>query len=628
MLQLTRDSVAFASDVIPGKHWVLQISQAIDADGTPAADSRSLLSRLAFRGADYRRTATSLLLVLNSADDMDSWMAIVKREIEALGGKKQVSETGRPRPGDKVIQLRPQPSHRYIVARDADKFSNPSSPRFPSSTSPLWVKDQAGEIQLEADSTSKLVQPSSIRPPSASQSLTNSITSQDGRQLEILTGSNRFSYMSLGQRTLVTSQDSSPATSACNSAPSLDDASKVSTEDTRPRPNASAINERRRSMQIFHAPILDSQPNPKSYRHSTFSKPTRTTRGHSPSTPNFSVPNSSTRRYSTMERPMVESPPHPTIISLPSSPRDSKRYSIVKGVRKPPPRALNVTRPLSPVKDSTSPKDAPKRSPTTITHRKSTFEILQNTKPAIMDISLQPPGPHTHSLTKEIASGPVEISGLTPSDSPDPEQPDFQIPERSVARSQHSLRQADEISSDKNTVIFVPDTVREIEKDLSSPLPILANTKSKIIRPFSMQIPMPTTPTRTTSGMASSQETHTYSTPPASSRTWPSPSIPPNQKSKSGRPFSITCTASNGTLNRGALSPLTRVSNSMVTLGPTFQRIKDQSLAGKTLEYRRSMPLLNMPPPAPPPDCALPPLPPPGSVGLKSPVSLRNSVRV
>jgi len=66
MMQLGKDSVAFASDVIPGKHWVLQISQAMDADGTPAADSRSLLSRLAFRGADYRRTATSLLLVFNS----------------------------------------------------------------------------------------------------------------------------------------------------------------------------------------------------------------------------------------------------------------------------------------------------------------------------------------------------------------------------------------------------------------------------------------------------------------------------------------------------------------------------------------------------------------------------------
>ena len=71
MMQLGKDSVAFASDVIPGKHWVLQISQAMDADGIPAADSRSLFSRLTFRGADYRRTATSLLLVLNSAEDMD-----------------------------------------------------------------------------------------------------------------------------------------------------------------------------------------------------------------------------------------------------------------------------------------------------------------------------------------------------------------------------------------------------------------------------------------------------------------------------------------------------------------------------------------------------------------------------
>ena len=63
MMQLGKDSVAFASDVLPGKHWVLQISQAMDADGAPTADSRSLFSRLSFRGADYRRTTTSILLV-------------------------------------------------------------------------------------------------------------------------------------------------------------------------------------------------------------------------------------------------------------------------------------------------------------------------------------------------------------------------------------------------------------------------------------------------------------------------------------------------------------------------------------------------------------------------------------
>ena len=94
MMQLGKESVAFASDAIPGKHWVLQISQAMDADGAPASDPRSLLSRLAFRGSDYRRTATSLLLIMNSAEDMDSWLAIVRREIEALGGKEYVSETG------------------------------------------------------------------------------------------------------------------------------------------------------------------------------------------------------------------------------------------------------------------------------------------------------------------------------------------------------------------------------------------------------------------------------------------------------------------------------------------------------------------------------------------------------
>jgi hypothetical protein len=47
----------------------------------------------------------------------------------------------------------------------------------------------------------------------------------------------------------------------------------------------------------------------------------------------------------------------------------------------------------------------------------------------------------------------------------------------------------------------------------------------------------------------------------------------------------------------------------------------------KAVANRRSMPtLVNGPPPAPPPDCALPPLPPGG--GMRSPMGVRGSVRV
>jgi hypothetical protein len=93
-----------------------------------------------------------------------------------------------------------------------------------------------------------------------------------------------------------------------------------------------------------------------------------------------------------------------------------------------------------------------------------------------------------------------------------------------------------------------------------------------------------------------------------------------NQYTNSGRPFSITSTASSGTLNRDLSSqPVSLIS-------PHLQRLKADSTK-KALANRRSMPILvNGPPPAPPPDCALPPLP--SGSGMRTPLSVRNSVRV
>ncbi|KAF8863263.1 hypothetical protein BDZ45DRAFT_686189 [Acephala macrosclerotiorum] len=644
MLQLGRESVAFASDVIPGKHWVLQISQAMDPiTGAPAADSRSLLSRLAFRGADYRRTATSLLLVLNSAEDMDSWLAIVRREIEALGGKKHVSETGKPKPDDKIMQLKAQPSHRYLVARDPDQFSPQASPQLPSFGPPPWVKEKDDELQqkLEDAATAMIQPPPSIRPSTGHRSTTNSISSHDGRQLDNLRdSSNRFSYISSDQRTLITSQGSSPATSPTrDSVPSFDDTPKVSIEETRLRPNASAINERRRSMQTMHVPILEAPPNPKIYRHSTYGGPARGGRNHSPGTPNFSVPNSSSKRFSTVRSTAVETPPLPAITTttLPSRPRDS----ILKGTRKPPPTALNVTRPLSPVKDSISPKQPPNLTPVIVKHRNSTFEILQQCKPTVIDIPPRSPYPLTPSPTKDNAPPqPNWLSSLIPLNSPELAHVDFQLPRR--FSSMQALRETKERepkspNEPSRTAPLPPpilpaeefsesskDTSPETTRDVSSPLPVLANTKTKMKRP-STQTPLPTTPTiNITNGRSPALETHSS---PASNRTWPSPAPSLNQPPNSGRPFSITSTASSGTLNRGALSPTGPTPGSMALLSPSLQRVKEQGVNGKMLGNRKSMPtLVNGPPPAPPPDCALPPLPP-GGAGLKSPVGVRGGVR-
>ena len=598
MMQLGQDSVAFASDVIPGKHWVLQISQSMNADGTPTADSRSLLSRLAFRGADYRRTATSLLLVLNSAEDMDSWIAVVRREIEALGGKKHVSETGKPKPDDKVMQLKAQPSHRYLIQRNPDQFYDPVSP-----TSPFGRFPSNAQLQdkLE-DAASALSRPlSTIRPSTGHQSIADSLMSHNDRHLESLRDSaNRLSYMSSSQQTLITSQCSSTTCSPTRERyPSFDEfPPKISVEDARPRPNAAVINERRRSMQTMHVPVLDTLPHPKNYRHSTFTIPARHPRGHSPPTPNFSTP----KRLSRVLAP--ETPPIPTIVTTNPTP-SNLRDSILKGNRKASPAALNLVRPLSPVEDSPS---SSKHAPPVLTPTEESLKMVQQVEASV--VSIPPRSPSAVTNPASPVDLPCRISKLMPRASTEKAHLDFQFPKR--FSSMQGLRDAVDLASEApiRPAPQAPAAITtplpessyyhepEIEKETLSPFPILANSKQKLRRPTSMQIHRPS---------ASPSITGTKS-------------LKASQVSSTRRqmPKSPTQTSSSISVNSSA---------SIAALSPSFQRLKVQAHP-KALANRRSMPtLVNGPPPAPPPDCALPPLPP-GSAEMRRPKSVRKSLRI
>ncbi|KAG4435665.1 hypothetical protein IFR05_008860 [Cadophora sp. M221] len=679
MMQLGKDSVAFASDVIPGRHWVLQISQAMDSDGTPASDSRSLLSRLAFRGADYRRSATSLLLVLDSAEDMDSWIAVVRREIEALGGKKHVSETGKPKPDDKIMQLRAQPSHRYLIHRNTDEATDPPSPRMPSFGPPPWIKEKDNELQKKLDeATSELIRPQSscIRPSTGHHSIAGSVTSNDGRQLESLRdSSHRFSYVSSGQRTLITSQGSSPASSPTRESASFEDMlpkSSIEDKETHLRPNTAAVNERRRSMQTMNIPALEPQPTAKLHRHSTYGGPPSVNRSRSPGlTPNFSVPNSSMKRYS-----MIKSPTPPkTTTTTPPIPTTSNRDSIMKGSRKGPPSALHVPRSLSPVKAS------PKKSPTPMifstntaspTYPRSQTLLLQNAKPSMIMIPPRSPSSTTPKTSEMPTPPPRRMSSLTPLAPHESARIDFHLPRR--YSSMQTLREASEKCSrngfeaplrpaplppaalltplptspfvegfqfpsaqqrGRNHTQSQPQTPNHNQNynqrprsrasarsphPVPSPFPVpaLANTKSKVKRPISMQI-----------APAAAHRNNPYLSsrvPASNSNNYPSSQIYTHiSPSFSPRPFSSSSNTSLSTTRSGPGQGYATPPSSLIS--PGLQRVKEHDIS-HTVINRRSMPtLVNGPPPAPPPDCALPPLPPPGSsrgsVGSRGSMSIR-----
>lgn len=130
-LKLGKDSAAFACDAIPGKHWVLQISQTASEDGTVAAGPKtSLLSRLRAPNSLARKAAASFLLVLDSAEEMDSWMTAVRKEIDHRGGMKSKEETirssGSTDSSSEALSGEVAPlSHRFLVRRDKSRMDDP-----------------------------------------------------------------------------------------------------------------------------------------------------------------------------------------------------------------------------------------------------------------------------------------------------------------------------------------------------------------------------------------------------------------------------------------------------------------------------------------------------------------------
>ncbi|KAK2612572.1 hypothetical protein QQS21_001343 [Conoideocrella luteorostrata] len=305
ILRLGPSSAAFATDAIPGRHWVVQISSVADVVDTQGVESRSIFSKLSFRMAE-RRHAANLFMVFENAMDMEGWMTVLRTEIEKQGGKKKLPETGTPRTERAEGHLRDQTSQRTLIVRDPSRFT---SPRGRTSHSTLSQHRIIGH----SETSSRVTSSDTNRNLSLDDiSTTNSIVSQDERQLDSLReNQNRLSFISSGQRTFVTSTGSSPEGSPTNDK--FDEAAISLHEDVRadvrPRPNASEISTRRESMQSI-APFLDDNTSPSKNKIRIMPVGVTATHGDrvmSPvgviPTPNFSVPHASARRFSYVKRP-------------------------------------------------------------------------------------------------------------------------------------------------------------------------------------------------------------------------------------------------------------------------------------------------------------------------------------
>lgn len=86
ILELGPHSVAFASDAVPGKHWVLQISQDRKGGRTTSHASKNSWTKLSFRHNENKRLVQDFLLIFDNALTLGIWLTAIRREIELLGG--------------------------------------------------------------------------------------------------------------------------------------------------------------------------------------------------------------------------------------------------------------------------------------------------------------------------------------------------------------------------------------------------------------------------------------------------------------------------------------------------------------------------------------------------------------
>ncbi|CAJ2512878.1 Uu.00g009970.m01.CDS01 [Anthostomella pinea] len=575
VLQLTKDSAAYASDLIPGRHWVLQVAASTDADGNPSSDHKSLMTKLSPRGND-RRQVYKTLLIFENPETMDDWLATLRREIESLGGKKKLSETGKPDVHEIVSVLREQPSQRTLVLRDPERFSRVVTEDF-SYTQKNALIDPAdsGIFNPAAERTSESTHDG--------DSTTASLVSADGRHLESLRDShdsgigNRLSYISSGQRTVVTSTGSSPGCSPTRESFSSFEDPRIApgVPEVHLRPNAAAISSRRMSMQTA-VPGLEPVEDTSAYTHSTVSTSSQECLQQSTpgiqAVPNFSVPHTAIRRFSSL------SPICTNVTAKVSQTPEPEKPS--KPIRRTPPTALALSRPLSTVVDQPTPV-----SPLSAVSKK--WKSLS-------------PFPRAASGAKD---SPINGSSWTSNYSVREPQGRADVPKvpkrhSSVMSTQMADAVQSSISSNRRSVLHsdrldAPEHIPRAASAMDSygPTRRLSTTPSTKNQPFKRS---------DFSVDGSFSQDLQYSFSHRAER-----SAPRNEESRPAP--TVVCSS------KRSASSLRTCQQSQ---SPPFLGV-DPDL--KARMSRRSLPqLAEGPPPAPPPNCALPPIPKKASRTLRS----------
>ena len=300
IMPLGKSSAAFASDVIPGKPWVLHICQeALDDDNAlNLQGSNSVFKKFSFRN-EVKKPA-NFLLVINSPEEMNEWLVAVRKEIEGLGGRQYRPDVHCRRTSSEVRRtLQEKPSRRFLIKRDPYQFADPPWESLPGITSPSDVTSPDPTLK---DRRSSVTTRESVDSPSVS----NTVISAEQSNLDRLRETPRISYAS-NAKTLSTSTASSPSHSPIHTTFHF-----AETVNVEPSPDQCVTPKAQRaSTSGLSLPLVKrrrssdaSNPPPASYN-------SRASPSDAVSPPHFSVPSYS-KRYSVANHRISKIAPPPT----------------------------------------------------------------------------------------------------------------------------------------------------------------------------------------------------------------------------------------------------------------------------------------------------------------------------
>lgn len=448
IMPLSKDSAAFASDAIPGKPYVLQISQVSDEEGRLDTEaSKSMFKKLGLK-IESKRSTSCFFLVLESPEDMSFWLVTVRKEIEAMGGREyRPDEFCRPTTRDAAPQLQSRPSQRYLVKRDPNRFSGmhrepPSDEsydneikaneecmvklnfnQFPEKDRDLLSDESLGEninvnkrSALATEPTPAATNRHSLGTQRSleSRSLSNTTASINQVNLDGLRESPRQSYASTSAKTVATSNDSSPFPSPAKFHPDSQDWTAYPYE-SRPMVSASSGNTRTSILpgpSSVNQEMIELRTAPRSFQLGSI--PTQQHRRTlSPAAPNFSVPTFSKRYSSTTSSPslsatkstaespvtLLHEPPSPPMIPEESdlvakSAAPIEELQHLRSSRAPPASSASGTGTLLTPPHSSGSHDPPPASDgdRPYSRRFSSLEYSRGISP--IQLSTQAPAPH------------------------------------------------------------------------------------------------------------------------------------------------------------------------------------------------------------------------------------------